>query len=73
MVTTSSPSSDSLVKSLGADEMIDYRSVDLPKHMTETFGRSESTKFDITFDTVGVQSVYAAAPGYLKVGLRGSA
>jgi len=63
VVTTSSPSSDSLVSTLGADEMIDYHSVDLPKHLAEKYG---GAKFDLVFDTIGVKSVWEGSEGFLK-------
>ena len=67
MVTTCSPESQSFVKSLGADETIDYRSVQpsLPAHLTNTYSTS---KFDLFFDTVGtdISALYAASPSYLQ-------
>lgn len=64
VVTTCSPSSKSLVSSLGADELIDYRAVDLVKHLSKTYNED---KFDIIFDTVGVGELFYASPAYLKV------
>jgi NADPH:quinone reductase-like Zn-dependent oxidoreductase len=63
VVTTSSPSSDSLVSTLGADEMIDYHSVDLPKHLAEKYA---GANFDLIFDTIGVESVWEGCEGFLK-------
>lgn len=66
VVTTASPSSTALVKSLGADEVIDYRAVDLPVYLSENFGE-EDKKFDILVDTQGVSTLYYASPAFLKV------
>ena len=67
MVTTCSPESQPFVKSLGADETVDYRSVQpsLPTHLANTYSTSE---FDLFFDTVGtdVSALYAASPSYLQ-------
>lgn len=65
VVSTTSPASDALTSTLGADELIDYRAVDLPKELTKRFGAPE-TKFDLVFDTVGVKDVYNAAGSFLK-------
>lgn len=52
-----------LVKSLGADEVIDYtQHTNLPAHLTE---RYSSAPFDTIIDTLGHQSIYVASPAYL--------
>jgi len=67
VVTTCSPDSQSLVKSLGADATVDYGSVQpsLSSHLASTYSAS---KFDLFFDTVGtdVSALYAASPAYLQ-------
>ena len=67
VVSTTSPSSQSIVSTLGADELIDYHAVDLPAFLRDNYGKTEEKRFDIIFDTVGVEGVYQVAPKILKV------
>lgn len=62
---TGSPSSTELLKSLGADEVINYRSVNLSSYLSTNFGGNEM--FDVVLDTQGVSELYHASPGFLKV------
>lgn len=64
VVSTCSPASSALVRSLGADVLIDYRSVNLPAHLTENY--SGSNQFDIIVDCVGLNEVFLASPAFLK-------
>lgn len=66
VVKTASPASTELVKSLGADEIIDYRSVDLPAYLSENYGTGDKV-FDIVLDAAGVSKLYYASPKYSKV------
>ncbi|KLO89625.1 uncharacterized protein LW93_1684 [Fusarium fujikuroi] len=55
-----------LVKSLGADEVIDYTQHDqLSKHLAERFS---SEPFNTIIDTLGHQALYLASPSYLVPG-----
>jgi D-arabinose 1-dehydrogenase-like Zn-dependent alcohol dehydrogenase len=67
VVTTCSPESKAFVTSLGADDTVDYRSVQpsLPRYLADTYALS---KFDLVIDTIGtdVSSLYAACPQFLK-------
>ncbi|KAJ5802811.1 uncharacterized protein N7503_005261 [Penicillium pulvis] len=57
-----------LVKSLGADEVIDYRQHDpLHEYLAKEHGE---TRFDAIVDTVGIQELYTNSPGYLREGGR---
>ncbi|KAM0752094.1 NAD(P)-binding protein [Meredithblackwellia eburnea MCA 4105] len=66
VVSTCSPESEALVRSLGADEVIDYRSVDLIPYLSEKYtGR---LSFDILCDNVGNPELFlhSASGSYLK-------
>lgn len=53
-----------LVRSLGADSVIDYQAYPvLHDHLAETF---KDAPFDFILDTVGVQSLFLNCPSYLK-------
>lgn len=65
VVATCSEGSEQLVKSLGADETIDYKSVDLPSHLTKNYSVKEGKAFDIVFDPIGSQPLFAATPAFL--------
>ncbi|KAF2177320.1 NAD(P)-binding protein [Zopfia rhizophila CBS 207.26] len=55
---------EELVRSLGADEVIDYRSnIPVFAHLARHYA---SQKFDAILDTVGIQSLYESSPSYLK-------
>jgi NADPH:quinone reductase-like Zn-dependent oxidoreductase len=54
----------SFVKSLGADEVVDYTAhPSLAAHVAKTYA---STRFDAVIDTVGIQELYTASPAFLK-------
>lgn len=53
------------MRSLGADEIIDYRSVTLPTYLSKNFGGDKM--FDIVVDTQGDTKLYGASGGFLKV------
>lgn len=56
-----------LVKNLGADEVVPYNGpVPAEQYLAEAYGGDK--KFDSIIDTVGVQSLYAHCPAYLKKG-----
>jgi NADPH:quinone reductase-like Zn-dependent oxidoreductase len=64
VVATCSEKNASLVRELGADDVIDYKAHDsLTKYLTEKYG---AEPFDIILDTVGNQELYTKSPGYLK-------
>ncbi|GAA5824063.1 hypothetical protein JCM11251_001506 [Rhodosporidiobolus azoricus] len=66
VVTTCSPESKSLVESLGADEIIDYKSTDLVKELASRFSVKEKP-FDIIYDTVGYDArLYNESAKYLS-------
>lgn len=65
-VSCSSGESESLVKSLGADETIDYKSVSLPSHLSTVNSLASGKAFDIIFDPVGDKALFAASPAFLK-------
>jgi NADPH:quinone reductase-like Zn-dependent oxidoreductase len=52
-----------LVQEAGANEVIDYKSVDLPQHLSQKYG---SDRFDMVLDTVGSFDLYTASPKFLK-------
>ncbi|OAA69163.1 zinc alcohol dehydrogenase [Cordyceps fumosorosea ARSEF 2679] len=55
-----------MVKSLGADEVIDYTKHDrLPDYLADVFA---AEPFDAVVDTLGHQSLYLASPRYLRPG-----
>ncbi|GAA5899183.1 hypothetical protein JCM6882_009277 [Rhodosporidiobolus microsporus] len=65
VVTTCSPPSRGLVETLGADEIIDYKSGDLVEKLASQFSIKEKP-FDIIFDTVGFNSeLYNQSAKYL--------
>lgn len=64
VVATCSSSKSEFVKSLGADEVIDYTAFSsLSLHLVQTYS---SSRLDTVLDTVGIQSLYTASPVYLK-------
>ncbi|KAM6511496.1 zinc ion binding [Fusarium falciforme] len=66
IVVVCSGSKAGIVKSVGADEVVDYRQVkSVPGFLTETYGKAP---FDAILDTVGSQGLFAKSPGYLKPG-----
>jgi reticulon-4-interacting protein 1, mitochondrial len=64
IVTTCSGRNTDLVKSFGADEVVDYtKHPSLPAHLKSKYG---SKPFDAILDTVGTsQALYNGSPGYL--------
>ncbi|KAI8651400.1 PKS-ER domain-containing protein [Fusarium keratoplasticum] len=64
VVAVCSGSKADIVKSVGTDEVVDYRQVkSVPGFLTETYGRAP---FDAILDTVGSQELFIKSPGYLK-------
>lgn len=65
VTTTCSGSNADAVKKLGADEVIDYRTVEpsLPAYLKDA---CRDRPFDAILDCVGVQELYQASPAYLK-------
>lgn len=63
IVASCSSRNISLVQQIGADEVIDYKSVDLPRHLSQRFC---SDPFDMVLDTVGSFDLYTASPKFLK-------
>ncbi|KAK4546472.1 hypothetical protein LTR36_002149 [Oleoguttula mirabilis] len=58
--TCSGPNLD-LVKSLGADDVIDYRNTDVVAYL-----QSQGTQYTVLFDTVSTPAIYWSAHHYLK-------
>jgi NADPH:quinone reductase-like Zn-dependent oxidoreductase len=54
-----------MCKDLGADEVIDYRSTDVPSHLA-----SSSQHFDFILDNVGTPSLYWKSPSFTKPGTK---
>lgn len=50
-----------LCKSLGADEVIDYRTTDVVEYL-----KRQGTQYKLLFDTVGTPAIYYSAHHYLK-------
>ncbi|KAI8649911.1 PKS-ER domain-containing protein [Fusarium sp. Ph1] len=64
VVAVCSGSKADIVRSVGADEVVDYRQVkSVPGFLTETYGKG---LFDAILDTVGSQELFTKSPGYLK-------
>lgn len=64
VVATCSEKNASLVRELGATDVIDYKAHDsLTKYLAEKYG---AEPFDIILDTVGNQELYTKSPEYLK-------
>jgi NADPH:quinone reductase-like Zn-dependent oxidoreductase len=63
VVTSCSTRNLELVKQYGADEAIDYTSVNLPAYLSEKFSES---RFDLVLDAVGSFDLYHATPRFLK-------
>ncbi|KII87727.1 hypothetical protein PLICRDRAFT_699266 [Plicaturopsis crispa FD-325 SS-3] len=69
VVATASPDSDALVRSLGADETIDYRALpsSLPGHLAQTYPAPTARAFDVVLDTIGTTAtpLFRASPAFL--------
>ena len=63
VVASCSARNVTLVKQVGAAEVIDYTSVNVPEHLSQNYGNS---KFDMVVDTVGSFDLYNASPNFLK-------
>ncbi|KAE9389806.1 NAD(P)-binding protein [Gymnopus androsaceus JB14] len=64
VIATCSGRNIDLVKSLGADEVIDYRANHpLPVYLAKEYHKRP---FDFIFDTIGVQDLFTYSPHYLK-------
>lgn len=63
VTTTCSGPNVEFCKSLGADEVLDYRTTDVVKHLQRT-----GTQFDLLVDNVGSPRLYFHAHDYLKTG-----
>lgn len=71
VVSTCSGANLDLVKSLGADEVIDYRSMSVTEGLKQWSRKNGGQKFDVIIDCVGSdQSIYWESPHYLKEGGR---
>lgn len=67
VVATCSGANVELVKGLGADEVLDYRSVNVVEGLKEWSRRNGGQKFDLIIDNVAVDhELYWNAPHYLK-------
>ncbi|KAF7297357.1 Zn(2)-C6 fungal-type domain-containing protein [Mycena indigotica] len=61
IVATCSPRTKALVKSLGADEVVDYRThCPLPSFLAQNYA-----PFTYIFDTIGTQALFEGSPSYL--------
>lgn len=56
--------SSALLSSLGADEVIDYRSVDLIPYLISN--NSGANAFDVIYDTIGNPKLYRMCPAFLQ-------
>ena len=61
VTTTCSGANVEFCRSLGADEVIDYRTTDVLKHL-----RRQGTRYDLLVDNVGSLEIYWNAHDYLK-------
>jgi NADPH:quinone reductase-like Zn-dependent oxidoreductase len=65
VTTTCSGANVELCRSLGADEVIDYRSTDLISHLKKTHSKQEE-QFDLLVDNVDTPALYFNSQAYLK-------
>lgn len=65
VVTTCSGESASLVKSAGADEFVDYKSVKVTAHLKEHYSVAQGKGFDFIFDVVGNSELFNHSEDYL--------
>lgn len=63
VVAVCSGKNSALVTQLGADEVVDYRAVQLDERLSQAYG---SIPFDAILDTIGNQRLYEASPKFLK-------
>lgn len=71
VVATCSGANADLVRSLGADEVIDYRSGSVPDSLKQWSRKNGGQKFDVIIDNAGKDhSLYWESPHYLKEGGR---
>ncbi|KAL3476294.1 hypothetical protein BJX99DRAFT_228237 [Aspergillus californicus] len=67
VTVTCSSKNESLVRELGADEVIDYTAVDVLQTLTETAQSEEKGLFDHVIDHIGLpESLYAQSHNFLK-------
>jgi NADPH:quinone reductase-like Zn-dependent oxidoreductase len=61
-VSCSAPNHE-LVKQYGADEAIDYTTINLPSYLSQNYA---ATRFDLVLDAVGSFELFYASPTFLK-------
>jgi reticulon-4-interacting protein 1, mitochondrial len=63
VVASCSSRNAELVKENGADQVIDYTAVDLPRYLSDTF---KFARFDLILDCIGSDDLLTACPIFLK-------
>lgn len=71
VVASCSGANVELVKSLGADEVIDYRSQNVVEALQDWSKRNGGQQFDVIIDNVGTPEIYWPCHNYLKPGSEG--